>query len=297
MGIRFPNPVGLAAGFDKNAEHIAMWPALGFGFLEIGAVTPIGQPGNDPPRLFRLKQSRSVQNAMGFNNDGAETVRNRVLGREIGVPLGVNLGKNRNTPNTEAIQDYLRVIEAFRDCSDFFVLNLSSPNTPGLRDLESREAVSRLVGECVAASPRPVLLKVSPDRETPETVAICEAAVGAGASGIVATNTTVDYRVCPDARDTGGISGAALREKSRAMLQALSQALFGRTVLVSVGGIASADEAYDRIRMGASLIQVYTGLIYEGPGLIARITAGLADRIAGDGFESLAEAVGTGRNT
>lgn len=296
LGRTFPNPVGLAAGFDKDAEHTADWGALGFGFVEIGAVTPIGQEGNAKPRLFRLKQSRSIQNAMGFNNAGLDAIRDSLQDLyPLSIPLGINLGKNRETSLEQASTDYLTLISGLEKCCDYFVVNLSSPNTPGLRELENPEYVGQLIHQAARSTLRPILLKVSPDRPPAETVELATAAVEAGAAGIVATNTTVEYSLSPEARQAGGISGLLLREKSYAMLVALAGALAGRTCLISVGGIDSAEEAYRRIQAGAHLVQVYTALIYEGPGLVRRINEGLLELLQRDGFSSLAAAVGTGR--
>lgn len=296
LGRTFPNPVGLAAGFDKDAEHTSDWAMLGFGFAEIGAVTPRGQDGNAKPRLFRLKQSRSVQNAMGFNNAGMELIRERLQEvHPLPFPLGINLGKNKETPLEQATSDYLTLISGLEGCCDYFVINLSSPNTPGLRELENPEYVGSLIHQAARSTLRPVLLKVSPDRAPAETVGLATAAVEAGAAGIVATNTTVDYSLSPEARQVGGISGLLLREKSYTMLVALAAVLGGKTCLISVGGIDSAEEAYRRIRAGANLVQVYTGLIYEGPGLVRRINEGLLGLLERDGLPSLAAAVGADR--
>lgn len=295
LGRTFHNPVGLAAGFDKDAEHTSDWGALGFGFVEIGAVTPVGQEGNAKPRLFRLKQSRSIQNAMGFNNAGLEAIRERLQELyPLPFPLGINLGKNKGTPLEQASTDYLTLISGLEGCCDYFVVNLSSPNTPGLRELENPEYVGQLIHQAARSTLRPILLKVSPDRAPAETVELATAAVEAGAAGIVATNTTVDYSLSPEAREVGGISGLLLREKSYAMLVALAEALSGRTCLISVGGIDSAEEAYRRLRAGANLVQVYTALIYEGPALVRRINEGLLDLLQRDGYATLAAAVGTG---
>jgi len=297
FGRTFLNPVGLAAGLDKNAEHAAHWGALGFGFVEVGSVTLRGQPGNARPRLFRLKQDRSIQNAMGFNNHGSDKMLEELADcYPLPYPLGVNLGKNKETPAEQSIDEYLQMVPMFEGYCDYFVVNLSSPNTPGLRDLENATYVRNLIDRAARSTLRPVLLKVSPDRDPAETVELASAAVEAGAAGIIATNTTVDYSLTPEARDFGGISGALLRDKSRAMLRALARGLAGRTVIVSVGGIDSAEEAYLRIRAGATLVQVYSALIYEGPGLVRRINEGLLDLLDRDGLNSIADAIGLDRD-
>ncbi len=296
FGRTFHNPVGLAAGFDKNGDHAAHWGALGFGFIEVGTVTVKGQPGNNRPRLFRLEQDRSLQNAMGFNNEGSDEMLQELSDcYPLEHPIGVNLGKNRETPLERAQDEYIALIAKLEGACDYFVVNLSSPNTPGLRDLENAGYVRALIDRAARSTMRPVLLKVSPDRDPAETVELASAAVEAGAAGIIATNTTVDYRLTPRAKTFGGISGALLRQRSRRMLRALARGLGNRTVLVSVGGIDGPDEAYRRIRAGATLVQVYSALIYEGPGLIRRINQGLLELLERDGLRSIAEAIGLDR--
>lgn len=296
FGRTFHNPIGLAAGFDKNGEHAEDWGTLGFGFVEVGTVTIRAQGGNSKPRLFRLEPDRSLQNAMGFNNDGAEAMAARLAEvYPLSCPLGINLGKNRDTPPEQAEDEYLELISRLEGYCDYFVINLSSPNTPGLRELENTAYVRALIYRASRSTMRPVLLKVSPDRPTDETVDLAASAVESGAAGIIATNTTVDYALSPIAKTFGGISGALLREKSREVLRALSRRLGQRTLLVSVGGIDTAEEAYARIRDGASLLQVYSGLIYEGPGLVRRINEGLLDLVERDGLGSIGEAVGADR--
>ncbi len=296
FGRTFLNPIGLAAGFDKNAEHAGDWRTLGFGFVEVGTVTPLGQSGNAKPRLFRLERDRSLQNAMGFNNDGADEMVERLSQvYPLPYPLGVNLGKNRETPLEQAEDEYLQLIARLEGYCDYFVVNLSSPNTPGLRELENARYIRALIDRAARSTLRPVLLKVSPDRDPAETVELAAAAVESGASGIIATNTTVDYTLTPRAKDFGGISGALLCEKSRAILRVLSRELGSRTILISVGGIDTAAEAYRRIRDGASLVQVYSSLIYEGPGLVRRINEGLLELLERDGLRSIVEAIGADR--
>ncbi len=288
----------MAAGFDKDAEYAAEWDALGFGFIEIGAVTVRGQDGNPKPRLFRLKQSRSVQNAMGFNNAGMDIIRERLQELyPLTLPVGINLGKNRETLPEHVADEYLKLISHLEGYCDYFVINLSSPNTPGLRELENKDYVRSLVDRAARSTMRPVLLKVSPDRPPEETAELAMAAVDAGAAGIVATNTTVDYTLSPEAQPKGGISGLLLRKKSFETLKALASAVGRQTCLISVGGIDSADEAYRRIRAGAALVQIYTALIYDGPGLVRRINRGLIDRLDRDGFAGLHAAIGADLRT
>lgn len=296
MGIVFPNPVGLAAGFDKNAELVDAMAALGFGFVEVGSITPQPQAGNPRPRLFRFPEVKSIQNAMGFNNAGMQVASARLAGAyPAAVPLGVNIGKNKTTPAERALDDYRALALALHPYCDYMVVNVSSPNTPGLRDLQNETFVTALFALLCDLTTKPVLLKIAPDMPVDAAVSLCSAAVASGARGIIASNTTVDYSLLPGARPAGGISGQALREKSFAFFEALAQHLFRRTVLISVGGIDSGREAYRRIQAGASLVQVYTGLIFEGPGLIHRINRELLALLKQDGFHHVGDAVGTRR--
>lgn len=298
FGRRFPAPVGLAAGFDKDAEVLAALPALGFGFAEVGTVTPLPQPGNPRPRLFRHPGADSLQNRLGFNNAGMEAMAARVErlppALRARLPLGINLGKNKDTPADRALDDYRRLLERLGPLADYLVINVSSPNTPGLRDLQSEAFLEAVLDAARGTTDRPVLVKLSPDLEIRRAVELAAAAVGAGAAGIVATNTTVDRSRLPAASDlgAGGLSGAVLRERSYEMLRALAAELAGRCVLVSAGGIDSPEEAYRRLRAGASLVQIYTALVYRGPGLVGEIHRGLLDLLERDGLPSIAAAVG-----
>lgn len=297
FGREFPNPVGLAAGFDKDALVAGALPALGFGFVEVGTVTPRPQPGNPRPRLFRYPAERSLQNSLGFNNRGMEAMRRRLtrLAARPHLPLGVNLGKGRDTPAAAALADYETLLRGLGDLADYLVVNLSSPNTPGLRDLQNETFVRDLLRAARAVTATPVLVKLSPDLE-PETAAdLAEAALDAGAAGIVATNTSVDYgllRGGTRAAGAGGLSGAVLRERSRQVCAAIGRRLGGRGVLISAGGIDSGAEAYARVRAGASLVQLYTALVYEGPSLPRRINRELLALLARDGFTHIGQAVG-----
>ncbi len=293
LGLEFGSPVGLAAGYDKNAVVIGALPALGFGFLEVGTVTPLAQPGNPRPRLFRYPAARSLENRMGFNNQGMEAVGRRLArGWPAAVPVGVNLGKNRATPQDGAHADYAALLAHFACWCDYLVINVSSPNTPRLRELESRQSLGWLVGTGRRLAARPLLVKLSPDLEPDRAVELAEAAVDAGAAGVVLTNTTTDYSLLPGARAVGGLSGAVLRERSFALLQAVAGELFGRCLLISVGGVDSAAEAYRRLRAGASLVQIYTALVFEGPGLVRRINEGLVGLLDRDRLAGIGEAVG-----
>jgi len=296
FGREFPNPVGLAAGFDKDARVVPAMPALGFGFIEVGTVTPLPQPGNPKPRLFRHSAERSLQNALGFNNGGLEAMRRRLTRVYPAVlPLGVNLGKNKATPPERALQDYETLIRGLHDLCDYLVVNLSSPNTPGLRDLQSESFVRDLLGLAAGITKTPVLVKIAPDLAPGQAAALAETAVAAGASGIIATNTTTDYSLVPGARGFGGISGRALREKSFQVFEEVAKALFGRAVLISVGGIDSGAEAYRRLRAGASLVQIYTALIYEGPSLPRRINEELLALMKRDGARGITDVIGADR--
>ncbi len=299
LGRTFPGPLGLAAGFDKDAEMVAALPALGFAFAELGTVTPLAQPGNPRPRLFRFPEAESVLNRLGFNNRGMEALAGRLERLPAGLrqrfPLGINLGKNKATPDAAALDDYRRLAERLGRLADYLVINVSSPNTPGLRDLQNEAFLGAVLAAARAATDRPVLVKLSPDLELPRAVALAAAAVDAGAAGIVATNTTTDLSLLPRARGAGGLSGAVLREKSRRMLAALAGELGGRCLLVSAGGIGSADEAYRRIRAGAHLVQLYTALVFAGPFLPRDIHRGLLRRLDRDGLPDLAAAVGADR--
>ena len=293
LGSRFANPVVLAAGFDKDARLIPALAAFGFGGIEIGTVTPRPQPGNPRPRMWRHTAAKSLQNSLGFNSAGMVEVAQRLanLG-ERPVPLGVNLGKNRDTPTAEAKRDYEALLERFAELADYFVINVSSPNTPRLRDLQAPDFLQAVLASARAASAAPTLVKIAPDLAPEAAVEICAAAVEAGAAGIIATNTTIDYTLLPGARPVGGLSGAVLRERSFAVLRRLASTLAGRAVLISAGGVDSAAEAYRRLRAGASLVQLYTSFVFEGPRLPGRINAGLLECLERDGLSHLSEAIG-----
>ncbi len=296
FGRTFYNPVGLGAGFDKNATMIRAMMILGFGFSEIGTVTPLPQKGNPKPRMFRHVDEESIQNAMGFNNDGAYKIQKRVKKRyPFATPLGINIGKNKITPEKEAISDYVKLLRTFDGLGDYFVINISSPNTPGLRDLQNEEFIKRLFGEAKAITKTPILLKIAPDMELESTVALTSFAVEAGADGIIATNTTIDYSLVKHPKDIGGLSGACLKEKSFRVFEAIAKELFGKTTLISVGGIDSADEAYRRIKAGANLVQILSALVFKGPDLIRDINLGLVELLKKDGYTNIAEAIGADR--
>jgi len=296
FGHTFLNPIGLGAGFDKNATMIRGIQILGFGFTEIGTVTPKPQPGNPKPRMFRHIEEESIQNAMGFNNDGAYKVIKRLKKRyPFTTPIGINIGKNKITAEKEAINDYTHLIKAFNGLGDYFVINISSPNTPGLRDLQNEEFIKNLFSQAKQLTAMPILLKIAPDMEIEDAVNLTKMAVENGADGIIATNTTIDYSLVKHPKTIGGLSGAVLKEKSFKIFDAIAAELYGKTTLISVGGIDSAKEAYKRIRAGASLVQILSGLIFHGPDMIMNINNELIQLLKEDGFENISQAVGCDR--
>lgn len=291
--LSFDNPVGIAGGFDKNATMIAPLAALGFGHIDFGTFTPRPQSGNEKPRLFRLVAEESIQNAMGFNNEGADVIEHRV--RKIypfKIPIAANIGKNKATPNEDAISDYEALGRKFDGLCDFFIINVSSPNTPNLRALQENSFISELIGAMKKITNRPLVLKLAPDMSAAQAIALCECAVQSGASGIIINNTSVDYSLSPNARDFGGLSGRLITEKSRELFAHVARELFGRTILISCGGIDSAQEAYERIKSGASLVQIFTAFIFKGPFVAKSINEGLAKLLRADGFNNISEAVG-----
>jgi len=291
-GLRFPNPLGLAAGFDKDAEVPAQMLGFGFGFVEVGTLTPLPQAGNPKPRLFRLADDLAVINRMGFNNGGqaAALERLRRVTRRAG-PVGVNIGANKDA--VDRIADYAAGARAMVDVADYLTVNISSPNTPGLRALQSETALKELLAGVLPCA-KPVFLKVAPDLESGEVDAIARVAIGGGLSAIIVANTTITRPLLRSrsAGEAGGLSGAPLRELAHKQLRAFRAATGGAIPLIAAGGIADADEAYRRIRAGASLVQLYSALVYQGPGLARRIARGLAERLRRDGFANVADAVG-----
>ena len=307
-GLRFPNPVGLAAGYDKNAAVPLVWSTLGFGFAELGTITAKAQPGNPKPRIFRLARDRALINRLGFNNEGVRAIAQRLPAllspqRPRPVPLGFNIGKSKVTRLEDAAGDYLESCEELLPFTDYLVVNVSSPNTPELRKLQEAERLGRLLEALLAhmrrcaetehTSPKPLLVKIAPDLSPAAVEEIARLAVSVGVSGLIATNTTVERpglrAVSPE---TGGLSGRPLAGRARAVLRTAYRAVEGKLPLIGVGGIFSAEEAYQRIRAGASLVQIYTGMIYEGPFLAQRIVRGLIRIIERDGLSHLRDAVG-----
>ncbi|WP_132997732.1 quinone-dependent dihydroorotate dehydrogenase [Sulfitobacter sp. TCYB15] len=295
-GMSLPNPVGLAAGFDKNATAVAPLSNAGFGFIEVGAATPLPQPGNDKPRLFRLTEDRAAINRFGFNNEGMQAICTRLARRGAGVPVGLNLGANKTS--TDRAADFARVMELARDHVDFATVNVSSPNTEKLRDLQGKAALAALLaGVMEVRGDTPVFLKIAPDLTEAEIADVAEVANDADVAAIIATNTTLDRAGLKSAQrdQTGGLSGAPLFEKSTRVLARLST--LTDIPLVGVGGISSAEDAYAKICAGASAVQLYTALVYGGLSLAADIAKGLDKLLKQDGFDTVADAVGSNRSS
>jgi len=317
FGLRFPNPVGLAAGMDKHAAAVPGWEALGFGFAELGGVTWHAQPGNPAPRMFRAVRDEALINRMGFNNPGAEAMTEtlwqwRESGRWPKHPIGINLGKSKVTPNENAAEDYANSFCLLRPLADFFVVNVSSPNTPNLRQLQDKSALNEILAalhevntssQSLAMAPlAPLLVKVAPDLSFGALDEILELALKWGLDGIVATNTTITRPEASDERlrrtysETGGLSGRPLGARSTQVIRHIHKQTRGELPIIGVGGIFNADDAWEKITAGASLVQIYTGLVYEGPALVKHIVRGLKKRLQECGFKSLAQAVGTNAN-
>jgi dihydroorotate dehydrogenase len=300
--------VGLAAGFDKDARAPHVWPLLGFGFAELGTITAEPQPGNPTPRLFRFAYDRALINRLGFNNSGAVAVSQRLARLQrmhrAQIPLGINIGKSRIVVLERAVEDYLRSFRELFPCADYFVINVSSPNTPGLRDLQSEEHLSALLralakhNDVLARAhqrpKRPILIKLAPDLADEALPKIVDVARECDAAGFVATNTTIRrVGLTRPTHESGGLSGAPLRDRATAVIRMLHRAAGADLPIIGVGGIFTAADAYEKIRAGASFVQIYTGMIYEGPRLPYRIARGLLDLLRRDGFTHLREAVGS----
>lgn len=305
-GLPFANPIGLAAGLDKNAEAIPGFSAMGFGFLEVGTVTPRPQPGNEKPRVFRLPEDRALINRMGFNNIGAAEMAKALRAtRRRKVPVCVNIGKNKLTANEEAAEDYRACIRLLYREADLFAVNISSPNTPNLRALQHGEELRQLLAAVsdemakqaalVGEPVKPVLLKLAPDLTDEMLESIAGVALSNGISGLIATNTTISRTGLRHrhARETGGLSGAPLKGRANEVVRLLYRTTGGQLPIVGSGGIFTTEDAYERIRSGASLVELYTALIYEGPGVTRTINKGLAERLRADGFTAVSQAVGT----
>ncbi|HMJ91223.1 MAG TPA: quinone-dependent dihydroorotate dehydrogenase [Candidatus Acidoferrum sp.] len=307
FGLRFPNPVGLAAGMDKQADAVPAWAALGFGFSELGGVTWHAQPGNSAPRMFRAIADEALVNRMGFNNGGAEALARKLQswregGRWPRHPVGINLGKSKVTPNENAAEDYANSFRLLRSLADFFVVNVSSPNTPNLRQLQDKAALDEILAalqQVNTPSPKPLLVKVAPDLSFEALDEILELASRRTLAGIVATNTTTarpdttDEKLRRAYAETGGLSGRPLRARSTEVIRHIYKQTRGKLPIIGVGGIFSGDDAWEKITAGASLVQIYTGLVFEGPAIVKHIVRGLCGRLARNNFTSLAEAVGS----
>jgi dihydroorotate dehydrogenase len=324
FGLKFPNPVGLAAGMDKHAGAVPIWEKLGFGFCELGGVTWHAQPGNPKPRMFRAVEDEALINRMGFNNLGAEAVAEKLRGwkkrnRWPSHPVGINLGKSKITPLETASEDYANSFRVLRELADFFVINVSSPNTPNLRKLQDKSALDEILAAVQAqnvAAPRqsatismnsaalsrdaatPILVKIAPDLSFEALDEILELVASRNISGIVASNTTIGRPESSNPRlqktysETGGLSGRPLRQRSNELIRHIYQQTSGKLPIIGVGGIFDADDALAKIFSGASLVQIYTGLVYEGPGVVGKIVAGLKKRLAEEGFADLKNAIG-----
>jgi dihydroorotate dehydrogenase len=295
-GLRFPSPVGLAAGFDKDAEVPNAMLGLGFSFVEVGTITPLPQAGNPKPRLFRLTEDQAVINRMGFNNAGQAEALHRLRRRERRGIVGVNLGANKDSP--DRIADYVTGVRAMSPVADYLTINISSPNTPGLRGLQDEAALGDLlsaVRDARSADGPPVFLKVAPDLAADDPERIVRAAIDHRIDALIVANTTISRPPLKSrfAGEAGGLSGAPLKSLALDALRAFHVANGGTIPLIAAGGIASADDAWERIRAGASLVQIYSALVYEGPGLSRRIANGLAERLRASGMASLSKAVGS----
>ena len=309
FGLKFPNPVGLAAGMDKHAAAAPVWPSLGFGFSELGGVTWHAQPGNPAPRMFRAVGDEALINRMGFNNPGAEALAAkltewRARGRWPAHPVGINLGKSKITPLEKAAEDYANSFRVLRPLADFFVVNVSSPNTPNLRQLQDKTALDEILAAIQdvngwgSVGPRPILVKVAPDLSFEALDEILELAGPRRVAGIVATNTTIERPSTSDPalskvyHETGGLSGRPLQARSTEVIRHLHRQTRGKLPIIGVGGIFDAADAWEKIAAGATLVQVYTGLVYEGPALAGTIVCGLREQLAGLRLTALSQAVG-----
>ena len=291
--LEFANPIGIGGGFDKNATMTKALNSLGFGFLEYGTFTPKPQSGNAKPRLFRLVEEESLQNAMGFNNEGSQTIAKRVEKiYPFKAPLIANIGKNKITPNEEALKDYEILTSEFKDLCDIFVINISSPNTPNLRDLQDEKFIKDIFETMKSITAKPILLKIAPDMSFGKAIDLCSCAVQNGANGVIINNTSIDYSLTPNAKDFGGLSGKLITKKSKELFKAVANELFGETILISCGGIDNGKEAYERIKMGANLVEIFTSFIFKGPSVTKNINSKLAELLREDGFTNITQAVG-----
>jgi dihydroorotate dehydrogenase len=302
--LSFPNPLGLAAGFDKNGVAAGIWDRFGFGFAELGTVTYYPQPGNPRPRLFRLIEDEAALNRMGFNNEGSAALQARLEATQSRIPLGVNLGKSKVTPLEAAAEDYLGSFQRLKRLGDYFVVNVSSPNTPGLRSLQNADSLGLILEALGRANDegKPILVKIAPDLEADAIRDVIQLAQAYNLAGIIATNTTIKRDMLktkvisatgnPVTEEAGGISGKPVRDRATAIIRLIYQETDGQLPIIGVGGIFTAEDAWEKIIAGASLIQVYTGWIYEGPGMVKRVLKGLLQKLEQHGLNSIADAVG-----
>ncbi|MBI2989017.1 MAG: quinone-dependent dihydroorotate dehydrogenase [Deltaproteobacteria bacterium] len=309
--LTFPNPVGLAAGFDKNGAALEIWPGFGFGFMEVGAVTALRQPGNPKPRLYRLPKDQALINRLGFNNDGAEAIAARLdelnqNGKLQKIPLGINVGRSKIVETKDAAKDFLFTFEKLYPYGDYFTLNVSSPNTPNLRDLQAKNLLKELL-EVIqtknrelagrsSSKEKPVLVKIAPDMEFSQVDEIIEVVESQKVAGIIATNATAFLREKLTGRvdEPGGLSGKPLRERATSFIRHIYQTTRGRLPIIGVGGIFTAEDAYEKIKAGAMAVQILTGFVYEGPGAVKRINRGLLRLMERDGFKNISEVMGSG---
>jgi dihydroorotate dehydrogenase len=306
--LKFENPVGLAAGFDKNAEAIGAWSHLGFGFAEVGTITAHAQSGNPQPRLFRLPSDRAVLNRMGFNNRGAAAtavdLKNYLQAHKLSIPLGINLGKSKITEIAEAKLDYAESLRSLYEFGDYFVVNVSSPNTPNLRDLQATDQLCGILAELnpINTQNKPILVKIAPDLNDADIVEVVKASQAYGVAGIIATNTTISRQNLttthlsmtgkPVTEEAGGISGQPVRDRSLEVINLLWQTTQGNLPIIGVGGVFTAEDAWQKITAGAAIVQVYTGLIYEGPMIVKQILQGLVAKLEANGLENMHQAIG-----
>ena len=299
LGRAFPGPLGLAAGFDKNAAAVDSWGAIGFGFSEVGTVTASAQPGNPTPRLFRLVEDHAILNRMGFNNHGAGNAANNLRRRRSTDPVGINIGKTKIVPAEDAVRDYVASATMLTGLADYLVVNVSSPNTPGLRDLQAVESLRPILTAVQNVSTIPVLVKIAPDLDDDDIDAVTDLVLELGLAGIVATNTTISREGLRtpagevEALGAGGISGAPVAARSCEVLSRIYARAGGKIVIISVGGVESPEDVWDRITYGANLVQTYTGFIFAGTSLLYGTNKLVAKRLRQDGYRSLAEAVGS----
>lgn len=305
--LKFANPVGLAAGFDKNAEAIGAWENFGFGFAEVGTITAQAQSGNPQPRLFRLPSDRAVLNRMGFNNRGAEAIANDLQqylqNHQLSIPLGINLGKSKITELADARFDYAESLRSLYEFGDYFVVNVSSPNTPNLRDLQATEQLLGILAELqpINIENKPILVKIAPDLNDADIIAVVKASQSHHVAGIIATNTTISRQQLTTTHlttgksvkdEAGGISGQPVRDRATDVIRLIWQATDGKLPIVGVGGIFNAEDAWQKITAGAAIVQVYTGLIYEGPMMIKQILQGLVAKLDAYSLDNIQQAIG-----